>query len=323
MAPSVACLLLREKLLPWLATLHTTVAPDATVHEDGEAKPITRLMELVEGAMDVWQAHAYNWYLHGTPTGQAAPRVRQLADHDQAMYQEGLAYVEQLAQAYAWCLLPWGVDYTGQMLLFFASDAATFTTILTWLQGGRDHACADLLVSVYPADAFRGQRFRGAIFGRADLRGHGLWHDGRGTSASALVLQSTPEDWSLVLPAYAEVVCQAHVGSSIRRWIRVHDEAALLQQVTGCSPDLVTAGDLDDRWMRESLGHFAQIFAYISGDPLYFGLRALQSASWIYIPETGREHWEIYINNDPAVTSRLLHRAARTPDRWFLHKHFC
>jgi hypothetical protein len=64
-------------------------------------------------------------------------------------------------------------------------------------------------------------------------------------------------------------------------------------------------------------------FEGVRRDPLHFGIKALESASWIYIPGTEREKLEVYVNNDPAVTTNLLQNKGLTSSSFFAHRSFC
>jgi hypothetical protein len=73
--PYTAYVLLREQLLPRLATLPTTVAAEAAVHEAGETQLVTRVMELIDGTIGRWPVHWYDWYLHRLLIGEDVSRV--------------------------------------------------------------------------------------------------------------------------------------------------------------------------------------------------------------------------------------------------------
>ena len=182
------------------------------------------------------------------------------------------------------------------------------------------------MVSGYTAEELSQKRFRGAIFHRsAELRGQGLWAYGRGLCESALILNYSQENSLSSLPPGAEVVSEVR-GREFghrRSWIRVQDEAALLQYVGSPFTVMVTGSDLDERLRWFALQDFALVAEYINRDPLRFGLQALHSASWIYIPATEGDKWEIYVANDPALTSGLLQSSELTNSPYFLHKYFC
>ncbi len=322
MTTRVVCFLLREQMLPLLESLHYTVLTDAAVREDEEQKPIARFSELLRESVH-WQRHSRDWYLHGTARGSDVPKVLKTAVED-VQYLDLLAYVERLAKAYPWSLVPWGVDYTGEMLAFVSSDDSHLEKVMNWLQATQ--ANADLVVSGYTAEELSEKRFRGAIFHRsAELRGQGLWAFGRGMCESALVLRYSSESRASSLPPGAEIVSEVrgHERGHLRSWIRVHDEAALLQYVGSPFTVMVTGSDLDERLRWFALQEFAQVAEYVSRDPLRFGLQVLHSASWIYVPATDGDRWEIYMANDPTLTSSLLQSGELLKAPYFAHKYFC
>ena len=117
-------------------------------------------------------------------------RVLKVANTDDISYLDMLSYVHQLTRSYSWCLIPWDVCGTGQMIALIASEEAIFKRAKDWLMGGGN---CDLMVSSYSIDELEEKRFNGAIFrGSDDLRGQHLWRHGRGSSDSALVLTYDP-----------------------------------------------------------------------------------------------------------------------------------
>lgn len=315
--------LFRKKLLPALEHLHYRILPDASVREDGDDKPVARFAELIKEAA-THQLHARNWYLNGNRTVNAVTLpALQMAHRDNLSYLELVSYVEELSHAYSWSLIPWGTWFTGQMLAFVSTDEGTFARAITWIIGAANR---DLVVSSYTSKEVSEKQFRGAIFHRStDLRGQGLWKYGRGSSDSALVLNYTSIENPGKLPPNCEVVCEAsgyQFQPILRRWIRVRDESALLHFVQNDPSVIVTAPGLDERFMWLALQDFGDVAEHVNQDTLYFGLKALETVSWIYIPMSDDGKREIYVNNDPAVTTRFTGCDEMTGAPYFVHQFF-
>jgi hypothetical protein len=320
---SLKLFLFRKRLLPALEHLHHRALPDAAVREGGEDKLIARFAELVEEAA----RHRFfgrDWYLHGEPIGHAAtPPTMRIARRDKLSYRELVAYVHDLSHACSWSVIPWGVPSTGQMMALVSSDETVFNTADSWLIG---LANRDLVVSSYTSEELEREQFRGAIFCRSgDYRGQGLWKHGRGSSDSALVLNYCSPEKRGKLPSNCELVCEANgyqFQPIVRRWVRVRDEAALLHFVQNDPAVIVTASGLDERLMWLALQDFAEVAEHVNRDPLHFGMKALETVSWIYIPMSDDGKREIYLNNDPAVTTRFTHsdEMMRAPN--FAHQFF-
>lgn len=317
----VACLLLRQPLNPMLENLPMFLK-EARLRERNEEITVTRFSEILKEALG-WPRNTRDWCLHGTLRGRERPVTLRMAGRHDLSYAETLAYVEQLLHAYTWCLIPWGVDYVGQMILFMSSDPTIFGKLMEWLAGSDYH---ELLVSAYTTEEVARQRFRGAIFYRlTDIRGQGVWDYGRGTSDSALILRAE-QDERPQLPLGAEIVCDVrgyHFGPLHRRWIRVRTEDALLHYTEHHSTILITSVGLDERIQWLATQDFAGVSRTITADPLYFGLKALESVSWIYLPSDNHDRYEIYINHDPAVTTQLLTSDTLLREQYFTHRCFC
>jgi len=226
--------------------------------------------------------------------------------------------------SYSWSLMPWGVQYTGQMIAFLSSDEAIFAKAAGAFQGAY---LRDLHVSSYTEEELREKRFRGAAFHRSGtFRGQGLWKHGRGFSDSALVLNYGSADSKLALPHDAEIVCEepgSQLGNPvIRRWIRVQGEAALIHFVQNDPSVIVTAPGLDERLMWLALQDFAEVADHVNQDTLHFGLKALETVSWVYIPMSDDGRREIYVNNDPVVTTRFTQCDEMTRAPNFAHQFF-
>jgi hypothetical protein len=320
---TIKLFLFRKRLLPALEHLHYRILPDALVREDGDDKPVARFAELVREAA-THQVHGRNWYLHGHPTrSEPMPLALQIAHRDDLSYLELASYVEELSSAYSWSLIPWGVPFTGQMLTFVSANETTFEKAIAWIIGDANR---DLVVSTYRFEELKEKRFRGAAFHRsADFRGQGLWKHGRGSSESALILNYTSLENPRELPPNCEVVCEAsgyQFQPILRRWIRVLDEAALLHFVQNDPAVIVTAQGLDERFMWLALQDFGDVAEHVNQDTLHFGLKALETVSWVYIPMSDDGKREIYVNNDPAVTTRFTGCAEMTGAPYFAHQFF-
>lgn len=294
----------------------------SAVREDGGEKAAARFSELVREGLQ-YRFHGRDWYLHGPPTGKPIPGFLKPAHSNDISYVELAWYIIELAKAYSWCLAPWGVYGTGQMIALVSEDPTIFAKVSKYLVGSNP----GLVVSSYTEEELREKRFKGAIFRAEDEnRGHDLWTNARGPTDSALVLayQSNPALPSQ-LPANAKLVCELlghHLQPVLRRWIRVEDENALKECLKGRTV-IVTAPGLDERLMWLALQDFGGVANHVNQDPFDFGLQALKTASWIYVPRHDDQGWEAYINRDPAETTRLLEAESLRHSSGFCHKYFC
>jgi|GEM_PF-5916324 len=321
---TIKLFLFRSRLLPALELMHHRILPDASLREDGDDKPVGRFAELIKEAA-THQLHGRNWYLHGNQTANDAVTLPplQMAHRDNLSYLELVSYVEELSHAYTWSLIPWGTWFTGQMLAFVSGDEGTLDRAIAWIIGAANR---DLVVSSYTSKELAEKQFRGAIFHRsASLRGQGLWKHGRGSSDSALVLNYASVENPGKLPLNCEVVCEARgyqFRPVLRRWMRVWDEAALLHFIQNDPAVIVTAPGLDERFMWLALQDFGGVAEYVNQDTLHFGLKALETVSWIYIPMSDDGKREIYVNNDPAVTTSFTQCDDMTHAPYFTHQFF-
>ena len=253
----IMLVLLREKLLPTLQYLPHILWRDASFRDGEGEKSLEGFFEVAREAMK-WQFHARDWFLHGKQRGVDEALPLEIAHQESVSYAVVLSYVERLARSYSWCLIPWGVKYTGQMIAFLSSDETLFAKTAEAFQVHH----RDLQVSSYTEEELRARRFKGAVFHRsADFRGRGIWKYGRGSSDSALVLNCTSIDKPRELPLNCEVVCEAsgyQFQPILRRWIRVRDESALLHFVQNDPSVIVTAPGLDERFMWLALQDFGE-----------------------------------------------------------------
>jgi hypothetical protein len=313
--------LFRKQLLPTLDYLYRVFLQDASLKEGTEEKSVESFFEIAKEALR-WRLHARDWFLHGKQRGSEAILPLKLAHQENVSYEEVLSYVERLSHSYSWSLLPWGVQYTGQMIAFLSSDETVFAKTAEAFQVHH----RDLHVSSYTKEELREKRFRGAAFHRStDFRGQGLWKYGRGSSDSALVLNYASVENPGKLPPNCEMVCEA-IGYQfqpiLRRWIRVWDEQALLHFVQNDPAVIVTASGLDERFMWLALQDFGDVAEHVNQDTLHFGLKALETASWVYIPMSDDGKLEIYANNDPAVTTSFTQCDEMTHAPYFTHQFF-
>ena len=317
----IVFLLFRKKLRPLLEGISNALLPNASIRENGGERSAAHFVELVQEALQ-YRFHGRDWYLHGVSTGEPAPEALKLA-HVDISFIEVQSYIMKLAEAYSWCLVPWGVYGTGQMIAFISRDPTIFTRVKKYLVESNQ----DLLVSSYGVEDLKEKRFRGAIFrGEDEHRSQHLWTWGRGNADSALVLtyDSNPPLPSQV-PRNAEIICETlgyQFQPVLRRWIRVQDENALAHYLKKRTA-IVTAPGLDERLLWLALQDFAEVANFVNEDRLYFGRKALETASWIYIPRHDDQGWEIYINRDQAMTTRFLEGGRLTCVPGFLHKYFC
>ena len=316
--------LFRKKLLVALEYLHYRILPDASLREDGDDKPVARFAELIKEAA-THQLHGRDWYLHGNQTANHAVTLPplQMAQRDSLSYLELVSYVEELSHAYSWSLIPWGTWFTGQMLAFVSAEKGTFDRAIAWIIGA---ANLDLVVSSYTSKELAEKQFRGAIFHRSvSLRGQGLWKHGRGSSDSALVLNYASVENPGRLPPNCEVVCEERgfqFQPVLGRWIRVWDEPALLHFVQNDRAVIVTSPGLDERFMWLAVQDFGDVAEHVFQDTLHFGLKALETVSWIYIPMNDDHKREIYVNNDPSVTTSFAKCDEMIHAPYFTHQFF-
>lgn len=315
-------LLFRENLIALLENIHYRLLPDASLYEENEENPVTRFLDLLKEAVR-YRSHGRNWYLHGALTANAPPRVLKTANRYDLSYVDALSYVEKLAQSYSWSLIPWGTYGTGQMIGFISSDKSIFNKVMRYLAESNP----DLVVSSYTADDLSSKRFRGGIFlPVGEHYGRELWHHGHSPSGSIMVL-SYSTGLSSSDPSNIETVCESRghqLGNPIhRRWIRVRGEEALQHYIASRDTVIVTASGLTEQVMWLALQDFAGVAEHISADPLHFGLKALESASWVYVPTNADEKWNIYLDRDPIRAGRFLESTGLLSTPHFLHKYFC
>jgi hypothetical protein len=320
---TLTLLLLRESVLPTLEALLLTDLKDGTLREDVDRKPIARFLEVLKEALR-WRVHGRDWILHGKQLAEEATVPLKVANREDVSYLDVLSYVEGLGRSYSWSLVPWGIQTTGLMIAFVSTDEDLSRKASGLLKRAFE---GSLLVSSYQESDLRGKRFKGSVFKRsAQFRGHGVWQSGRGRSETAFALNFWSSDEELVLPAGAEVILEGYgsqFGNSVvRRWIRLRDESALLHLIQGDPPILVTSADLDERLMWMALQDFADVAEEVNQDALSFAVRAVKSASWIYIPLRDDAKQEIYINNDPTVTTFLMESRGVTSAPFFMHQFF-
>ena len=322
---AIAILLFRKKMLSVFEHVNQIAFPDASLCEKGEEKSIVRFVEVIKESLQ-YELHGRNWYLHGTAEVVGTQHPLCLAPHQDISWQMIVKSVEELTHHYSWCLLPWGVNYSGQMIAFASADDATFSKGLKLLQGPYYR---DLHISTYTAQDLSEKRFRGAVFrcSSAEARAKALWKHGRGSCSSVFVLHYSSESSTPVLPARAEIVLEANGqqfgNPTRRRWVRIPDEQTLIPYLACRDRVFVSASDVDQRVMWLALQDYADIAESINQDPLYFGLKAFESASWIYVPLNDDDRWEIYINHEPLVTRSLFDNEELTGAPDFVLNYFC
>jgi hypothetical protein len=315
----ITLLLFRKETIDWSERLPRLLAKEKSHKVDLEQDATTRLRELL-GEGRRWAFHPYLWCLRGPQRREQSMELIELPLENHT-YGWRARIVEKLARAYSWCLIPWGCDFTSQMLAFVSTDGEIVDDVLNSL---KESDCSGLLVSTYTVEDLKQQRFRGAIFGRkASARAHDLWADGLGSMNSVLVLRADQAESPVTEPARAGIVIEKQAmefGSPVRRaWIRVNDESTFLHYAADQSTIIVVAPDLGESLMAKAL----EDFEIASRDPMRFAIRALESASWVYIPATERDKFEIYVNRDPSVTARILQDKRLTSSSFFAHRSFC
>jgi hypothetical protein len=305
-----------------LENIHYRLLPDASLHEEDEEKPMVRFAELLKEA-GRFRSHGRDWCIHGALTADTSPPFLRIANRYDISYVDALANVEKLAKSYSWSLIPWGSYGTGQMIGFISSNENIFNKVMRYLAEGNP----DLVVSSYTADDLSSRRFKGGVFFRAGEHcGRELWDHVHGPSNSIMVLSFSTGQNSPELKT-AEVVCESQglqFGNPIRRkWIRIRDASTLQHYIAKRETVIVTASGLNEQIMWLALQDFAGVAEHVNQDPLHFGLLALKSAAWIYIPTHYDEESNIYLNQDWAGAAEFLGSVGLSSAPRFLHKYFC
>src|SRR5262249_41669018 len=185
----------------------------------------------------------------------------------------------------------------------------------------------DLVVSLYSSDELKEERFRGGIFaGTQGLAPGELLRCGGMSTGSALTLIYYPENNPKQLKG-AEIILEAagyEIGNPVRRrWVRASDESVFRRLLEDRNCVIVTGPDLDPRVMWLAVQDFTRVADYVTQDPLYFGLKALESAAWIYIPANSDDKCEVYLNQDAELTRRFFHSEKFASLPHFVHSYLC
>jgi hypothetical protein len=318
---TIAFLLLRSSLRALLEDIHHTLLPDASMWEEGLEKPIARFAELLQEALR-YKLHGRDWYLHGTSIQRTHLGDMEYVNRNNLSYRERLASVDEMGRTYSWSLFPWGCYGTGQMVAFISPDAAIFAKAMKYLAAGNK----GLVISSYSAEELRNEQFKGGICLGAGESAAGELLKCNISSDSMLVLTSYPEHRPVEM-RNAEIVLEAsghQIGNPVRRrWLRVNNEGVLKQFLLDRNTVIVTAPDLDQRVMWLAVQDFAHVADHITQDPLYFGAKVLESATWIYIPASSDEGCEIYWNHDPEATRTFFSSKDFASLPHFFHRYFC
>jgi hypothetical protein len=315
MNPMVSVILFRKETIRWAESFARNLICDSKSEDRGSSPDIAHFLELLqEGKRQ--GCHSGSWLLHGARRAQSEAEIVELAGEGYS-YLERSRVIRRLAGAYSWSFIPWGMDFTSQMLTVVTNgDADIATRFATSLE---TDGCTDLLLSTYSMQDLDDHRFRGAVFSRRDSsRARDIWSDGMGYMDSALVFKTAPSpssDEERVLQTQVEVF-----GTSVQLgWVLARNEAEFLRHAVDPFTMIVTAPNLD----KSDLSHAMQHFESIKRDPLRFGVRALRSAAWIYVPGTERSKSEIYVNNDATVTTKVFQNKRLLSSSFFAHRYFC
>jgi hypothetical protein len=295
-------LLLRDKALPAIERFLSVHPASSFVSRENGLGPTDRAWELLREATHMEQYRAEDWRLCG----------RQRAEFEDFPFTS--SDILGIADAYEWCLMPWGTDYTGIMIALVSADDHVIRQAKEILSQTQ---CADLTVSHYTRAEVANHKFRGAVFNRGlGVRGEGVWE--RNACPTAVVFTAEGGEFmkrkmfNEVQIISEDISNEANTGIPVRRqWIRMSAGAALLYYARFPYTVIIAAGDVNDDMFVDLLADSKKN----GQDPLRFGLAALQSASWIYIPKTERLGDEIYINRNPQETAKLLadERVASAP----------
>jgi hypothetical protein len=316
MSKQAAFVILRRKIYPVLDSLHR-VWPDAALKIGTEEKEVSLFSEILDGTLRS-SFHIGNWLLHGTQLDQLAPPNLDTIGRDYVEWRELATYVEELSRGYSWSIIPWGFQWHGLMIAVIASDQDIFRRMMNYLRP------ADLVVSSYTLDDLKTMSFRGAAFSvPAEVGVGAVWRYGRGLHRSALALIEERGHSVPALVGTAEVVCEERgdsCGPVLRRWIRCKDEEATK---TYAANWITVAPDTDEKVLWLAIQDFAGVAQEVNVDPLAYGLKAMQSASWIYIPRRGDIPWQLYLNQDAKATRSVLQSEDLQSGGYFGLKCFC
>jgi hypothetical protein len=315
---ALTLLLFRDESIAWARRLPETLDPAGASEGETRKEALARFEELI-GEGRRWARHVYLWCLHGRHKLEQSVVLSEFAGESYT-YSARALVIQKLARTYSWCLIPWGGDFTSQMLAFVSTDETATNLAIESL---RESGCSDLIVSRYTREDLEHNRFKGAIFSRKPAsRAQGLWNHGIGSAGSVLILRSDADVTSFATHGTARPVLETRAtvfGAPIlRTWMRIEDEVGFLRYALDPFTAIITAPDLDESHMRHAL----ESFEGVSRDALHFGIKALGSASWIYIPGTEREKLEVYVNKDPDVTTSLLQNKPLTSSSFFAHRFF-
>jgi hypothetical protein len=311
---AVSLILFRQQSIDWSLSLPFALADEISQLEPSEPA-ITRFRDLLETGRR-WATHSRLWCVHGPALNPRSVELIELAP-ESFNYLGRAEVVQELGRSFSWCIIPWGGDFTAQMIAFISFDNSQSKRALEFL---RENHASDLLVSTYTINDLNHHRFRGAIFGRkTSERAQHLWKEGQMNSALALradeALGSPSQRNSTVLEKSV-----SEFGRDVRlAWIRISDEMRFLQCATDQATKIITSDDLPPSLMQSGLDNFDEVRI----DPLRFGLSALSSSSWIYIPQTERDKLETFISQDPLVTTAIFQSKALTSSSFFAHRSFC
>src|SRR5271157_370252 len=144
-------LLLRDETLFAFERFVRVCPPRSFVSRENGVGPTYRAWELLREGLRYQEFRFEDWRLCGEPRG------------DFEAFPFGSKDVPRIADAYDWCLMPWG-----------SSGAVMMVAIVSWDDRAIRHAkqilfetqCASLIVSHYTAAEVANRQFRGAVFNR-------------------------------------------------------------------------------------------------------------------------------------------------------------
>ena len=307
MSKATAFILLRPETLGLIDSLVKDMGGQVNYFEDNQPlsmeDAIKRLKEMLGWNSQV----SIYWIICGSasekPTGEIPCPPQARPDHcGQGGLSEILtawAWLDYINGAFDWSIVSWGSNYTGLMIAI-TCDQIQLDRVL------RDPAKKWMVVAVYSQSEITQRTQRGGIFKRpSELRGNGIWSKIVKTAKTPIALQGmaaeparTIEGTSRLLERVASVF-----GCSTRyEWLSIESESAFLNLARSPFTRIIVCGDLSPTEMERAIKEFEEV----DMDIFRFGLVALKSATWIYIPQTVRDRNEILIHNDEARVADFL-----------------
>jgi hypothetical protein len=144
-------LLLRDEALPALERFVSVFPPSLFVSRENGVGPTYRAWELLGETLRFQQFRPEYWRLCGEKRG------------DFGDFAFGSRDIPRIADAYDWCLMPWGTEFTGMMVALVSWDDRVIGQAKEILFATQ---CSSLIVCHYTVAEVASRQFRGAVFNR-------------------------------------------------------------------------------------------------------------------------------------------------------------